>query len=277
MVCISADPGIFVGKVPDLVTGILIPVRLDVHTQNRLLSSFECGTFECIQDETTVQPTKRSRFTQHFIEFASDISLLTENWTEEEINSGRRIVKFVKLSDGVYDVSAHPCSDYSYDDIAVSCIYFKELDGYYITSVDIVYLMEALLDKSFSTEDRNRIRRNLERLKPVNCSKAVHNGSFWQIMSYEEPRPRNIEKDIKVFEWKKLQNALVKVLDKFGDVKIATKTQPEYSPCISDLFPTPDSLDQSPIADKAGSIFEADSFKLLSGDLLFKSMPPEFL
>ncbi len=47
-------------------------------------------------------------------------------------------------------------------DVIVSCMFWAEKNEYFITSVDMVYLLEKLMVAEFNQEDKNRIRRNLE-------------------------------------------------------------------------------------------------------------------
>lgn len=90
------------------------------------------------------------------------------------------------------------------------------LDDCYITSVDIIYLLEAIVGNRFSVEEKNRIRRNLEGFKPMTVSKSKSNSGFFSlIMGFPHPRPRNIEKDVKVFSWKLLKKALEKIVGKY--------------------------------------------------------------
>lgn len=103
------------------------------------------------------------------------------------------------------------------DSILVSCIYWLEGDQFVITSVDLVYLIEELIQKQLSVDDKNRVRRNLEGYRPhlVSKSKPECFRFFRMLMAYDEPRPRNIEKDIKVFQWSIVPIALNKMAEKF--------------------------------------------------------------
>ncbi|KAI8590619.1 hypothetical protein BDZ88DRAFT_414299 [Geranomyces variabilis] len=71
---------------------------------------------------------------------------------------------------------------------------------------------------SLDVPQKNRIRRNLESLGPTTISKKPDTNAFFaQIMSYTDPKPRNIEKDVKVFPWALLKPALEKILFKMTD------------------------------------------------------------
>ena len=87
-----------------------------------------------------------------------------------------------------------------------------------MTSVDAIYLLEALVGGRFSVEEKNRIRRNLERCKPDTMSKTKDETRdfFSLIMGFPKPKPRNIEKDVKVFRWSDLPGALAKSISKYS-------------------------------------------------------------
>ncbi|CAN9145085.1 unnamed protein product [Alternaria alternata] len=101
--------------------------------------------------------------------------------------------------------------------ICVSCIWWEEKDECFITSVDTIYLLEQLVNVRFTVEEKNRIRRNLEGFRPLTVSKARPDseGFFKVIMGFPHPKPRNIEKDVKVFPWKILAHALKKIISKY--------------------------------------------------------------
>jgi hypothetical protein len=77
--------------------------------------------------------------------------------------------------------------------------------------------LEALVGTRFTVEEKNRIRRNLEGFRPITVSKAKagSEGFFKLIMSFPNPKPRNIEKDVKVFPWEILGPALQKIIGKY--------------------------------------------------------------
>jgi len=83
--------------------------------------------------------------------------------------------------------------------------------------VDIIFLLECLIGQDFDIEEKNRIRRNLEGFRPKTVSKNRADSSdfFSQIMNFPPPKPRNIEKDLKVFEWNILPQALDKIISRY--------------------------------------------------------------
>ncbi|ODV77017.1 uncharacterized protein CANTADRAFT_56973, partial [Suhomyces tanzawaensis NRRL Y-17324] len=146
---------------------------------------------------------------------------MTENWTLEEKENQRRLVKFkfIRLSPAEYFVQFDPIKKEQYDHTSpiISCIFWKEKDLHIVTSVDIILILEYLVQESFSIEEKNRIRRNLQSLKPQTISRTNKQfGRFFKLlMSMEDPRPRNIEQDLKVFRWSDLFKAINKVISKY--------------------------------------------------------------
>lgn len=158
------------------------------------------------------------------------LETMCSGWSDEELCQGRRLVKFYKLQQGRdLLVSCEPLmqEDYQESDTVISCIYRRESQEFFATSVDIIYLLEKLTNDEFPVEEKNRIRRNLEGLRPVTVSKHKHGFErfFQSIMKFPEPRPRNIEKDLKVFSWHLLGQALAKILSKYTIVGPSPKTR----------------------------------------------------
>ncbi|CAO3625260.1 unnamed protein product [Cunninghamella echinulata] len=99
----------------------------------------------------------------------------------------------------------------------ISCIYWDEKNEFYVTSVDCIHLLEDLMNVRFTVEEKNRVRRNLEGFRPLTVSKCkAESADFFKlIMSFPNPKPRNIEKDVKVFPWRTLPYALKKIVTKY--------------------------------------------------------------
>lgn len=150
-----------------------------------------------------------------------DLDTMTKNWITDEWKHGRRIVQFGREQERT-SINCHfqPISQEEAlfnSGIVVSCIYWEEKNNFFITSVDCIYLLEALVDIRFGVGEKNRIRRNLEGFRPMTISKSKAESSdfFKLIMGFPKPKPRNIEKDIKVFPWKILPYALKKIITKY--------------------------------------------------------------
>ncbi|KAJ8077058.1 hypothetical protein PM082_001481 [Marasmius tenuissimus] len=143
------------------------------------------------------------------------------NWDQAEMRAGRRLVRLTKRQNGrETEIDWDPVAQEDYHDSAcvISCIFRDETDAFYVTSVDVIYLLERLTDSEFPVEEKNRVRRNLEVLRPTTVSKhkAGFERFFQRIMEFPDPKPRNIEKDLKVFEWRLLGEALQKIFKKYS-------------------------------------------------------------
>ncbi|KAI9268742.1 hypothetical protein BY458DRAFT_436851 [Sporodiniella umbellata] len=148
---------------------------------------------------------------------------MIQDWTEQEQSVGRRLVQFWKIQQGTQSVTVR-CNVYRAKqagettiDFVLSCIYWESKGEPYLTSVDCLCLMEFLIGVVFTDQERNRIRRNLQKFRPDTISQhwpwtAPY---FRQIMRYTQPKPRNREKAIKVFRWVDLVPILDSILHRF--------------------------------------------------------------
>jgi hypothetical protein len=149
-----------------------------------------------------------------------DLDKMSDGWSKEEIEGKRRLVEFQRSQHGsTITTSFAPTTLEARQGrgICVSCIWWEEKDECFITSVDTIYLLEQLVNVRFTVEEKNRIRRNLEGFHPLTVSKARPDSDafFKVIMGFPHPKPRNIEKDVKVFSWKILAHALKKIISKY--------------------------------------------------------------
>jgi hypothetical protein len=149
-----------------------------------------------------------------------DIQSMIHNWTADEMQRMRRLVlmswtqQYNHLSVSFQPL---PARDYIPGMPVLSCIYCKEVDRHFVTSVDVISLLEQLVRARFPVQEKNRIRRNLQSLKPLTVSKSspkLHN-FFELIMDYDSPKPRHVEKDVKVLFWSSVEAAIAKVLSKY--------------------------------------------------------------
>jgi hypothetical protein len=149
-----------------------------------------------------------------------DLDKMGDNWSQEESDSKRRLVEFQRSQHGSTITTTFAPTTIEArkgQGICVSCIWWEEKNECYITSVDTIYLLEQLVNVRFTVEEKNRIRRNLEGFHPLTVSKARADSErfFKVIMGFPNPKPRNIEKDVKVFPWKILAHALKKIISKY--------------------------------------------------------------
>ncbi|KAF3041976.1 hypothetical protein E8E12_009590 [Didymella heteroderae] len=159
--------------------------------------------------------------TKAVLKIEGDLDKMSEDWSQEEVEAKRRLVQFERSQQGsTISTTFAPVAPEARParSICVSCIWWEEKDDYFITSVDTIYLLEQLVNVRFTVEEKNRIRRNLEGFRPLTVSKAKADSEefFKVIMGFPAPKPRNIEKDVKVFPWKILSHALKKIISKYS-------------------------------------------------------------
>lgn len=155
------------------------------------------------------------------LKIEGDLNGMTENWSPVEKEAKRRLVQFRRSQAGnviTTSFEAVTLEDRIPNSICVSCIKWAEKGNEcYVTSVDTISLLESLVAVRFTVEEKNRIRRNLEGFRPATVSKVKQDSEefFKLIMGFPNPKPRNIEKDVKVFPWRILATALKKIISKY--------------------------------------------------------------
>ncbi|KAI1453841.1 hypothetical protein F4805DRAFT_355129 [Annulohypoxylon moriforme] len=205
--------------------------------------------------------------TKAILEINGDLESMASGWTQEEWENRRRIVMFSKKQRGsTLTTSFKPvaANERPPNSICISCIYWAEKEECYVTSVDTISLLEQLVAAPgrFTVEEKNRIRRNLEGFRPLTVSKAKTDSEefFKVIMGFPAPKPRNIEKDVKVFPWKILGSALKKIISKYSASPSSTLPPgqgqalltpvsstspslygPPHTPTVTESYPHPDS------------------------------------
>ena len=155
------------------------------------------------------------------LKLKGDLESMKEDWSVDEKEARRRLVVFDREQSGSTinaTFKGVAPQERQASSICISCIWWKEKNEFYVTSVDTIYLLESLVGVRFTVEEKNRIRRNLEGFRPMTVSKARSDSEdfFKTIMGFPHPKPRNIEKDVKVFPWKILGTALKKIISKYS-------------------------------------------------------------
>ncbi|KAG7424513.1 Krueppel-like factor 11 [Fusarium oxysporum f. sp. raphani] len=188
---------------------------------------------------------------QAVLEISGKLESMAENWTSEEWANRRRIVLFHKTQRGsTVKATCQPVSikERQINSICISCIWWAEKGGCYVTSVDALNLLEQLIaaPNRFSVEEKNRIRRNLEGFHPQTVYKTKPDSQefFKIIMGFPNPKPLSIEKDIKVFPWKILDSALKNIFDKYTVFSGRTAAAPDAESGQQE-FTTPGSNDNA--------------------------------
>nr|POE94664.1 hypothetical protein CFP56_16901 [Quercus suber] len=175
------------------------------------------------------------------LKIEGDLNSMSDKWTATELNARRRLVQFRRVQTGsVISATFEPVTLESRlpNSICVSCIYWAEKKACYVTSVDTISLLESLVAVRFTVEEKNRIRRNLEGFRPATVSKAKPDSEdfFKLIMGFPNPKPRNIEKDVKSASYSSTAGMLhtpvasTSAYTTFGDRSQSTGTSPRSGP-----------------------------------------------
>jgi hypothetical protein len=150
------------------------------------------------------------------------MNTMAKGWMAEEWTAKRRLVKVWRRQDNNSIFLAFAAMSQTQwanekDCVVVSCMFREDKNSCWITSVDMLYLLEAVIGQRFTVEEKNRIRRNLEGFRPqtVSKNKPASDAFFRTIMSYPNPKPRNIEKDVKVFPWEAVSGSIKKIISKY--------------------------------------------------------------
>ncbi|KAM9895505.1 hypothetical protein OXX79_008042, partial [Metschnikowia pulcherrima] len=166
-----------------------------------------------------------------------------ENWSAQELEHERRLVSLKVTRENFttfnikFETVAPDCVDKNSKDLVISCIRWAEKDFMVVTSVDILLVLESLVGEPFPVEEKSRIRRNLQFLKPSTVARSTSGRLFNSLMAMENPRPRNIEKDVKVFKWSNFFDALNKVLSKYSANPAVVSLEPRTAPSANPIEP----------------------------------------
>jgi hypothetical protein len=182
------------------------------------------GHTQAFNPYTLYSPDSKAR-----LHLDGNLDGVAKDWSEKELEVRRKIIVFNREQKGndIYaDFKVVSQEEWKNHPRSVSCIWWAEKKEAYVTSVDTILLLEGLVAARFTVEEKNRIRRNLEGFKPDTVSKAKPETEefFKVIMGFPNPKPRNIEKDVKVFPWKVLSIALQKIISKYSASYASTQS-----------------------------------------------------
>jgi hypothetical protein len=168
----------------------------------------------------TFNPYAQYPDTKANLNILGDLGTMCDGWTNQEKSNKRRLVEFQRAQSSstiTATFKAVSADERSATGTVISCIWWARKRAHYVTSVDTIGLLEGLVAVKFTVEEKNRIRRNLEGFKPYTVSKNKDESDdiFRLIMGFGAPKPRNIEKDIKIFPWSILNSALKKIISKY--------------------------------------------------------------
>ncbi|KAL9008346.1 MAG: hypothetical protein Q9173_006519 [Seirophora scorigena] len=167
-----------------------------------------------------------------------DPESMARHWTPAEQASKRRLVQFWRTQTGTsVNTGFEPvvAEERSPNTLCVSCIWWEERAECFLTSVDTLRLLALVAGNDLDTNEHNRIRRNVENMHPTTIGKPgkpKREGEeeeeeeeiedlfeiekfFELVMGFNNPRPRHINKRLKVFPWRLLGPMLMKIMGKY--------------------------------------------------------------
>ncbi|OKL61298.1 hypothetical protein UA08_03216 [Talaromyces atroroseus] len=215
------SPSVSVTDLSSGNTSAATPMTISSQPQNPTL--IRTSTLQQSQSLSPSQPFNPYAMypTKAVLNLNGDLDSMATGWSPQEKAAKRRLVQFTRSQNGsaiLADFKPISPEERTPNSICISCIFWDGKDECFVTSVDTIYLLESLVAVRFTVEEKNRIRRNLEGFRPltVSKSKADSEDFFKVIMGFPAPKPRNIEKDVKVFPWKILSLALKKIIGKYS-------------------------------------------------------------
>jgi hypothetical protein len=166
-------------------------------------------------------PTAIAAPLTNFVQLVTHTNMMIVNWSPSETSACRRLVRFlVERIDAAHrrvSCTAIPPAEYVANaDMpdTFSCVARPD-GGHIITSVDLVGLAGLLYGDKPEVDERNRLRRHLERLKPKTIGKTRDTkGLYNLIASFDKPRALSITKEVKVFNWELMPYAIEYIMAK---------------------------------------------------------------
>ncbi|KAF5857334.1 hypothetical protein ETB97_005949 [Aspergillus alliaceus] len=161
------------------------------------------------------------------------IPIMAVGWTKEETAGRRRIVRFLSLDRGIDHIHICMLPVAVYQDmpgsVCVSCIYWPALDECFITSADVLHLLQYFLQRNIPHPERSRIRQILARFLPRLISRFDTESCQFarMVRGFKNPRALAIRKDAKIFRWRDLELALITVLNRYA-------VEARFSVCMGD-------------------------------------------
>ena len=155
------------------------------------------------------------------LDFEAEPADLGKNLSDDEKRRRRRLIKFFcERKENTIHISPTPIredhpEEHKPPGVIISCIWREDVRETCFTSCDLIRLLEYLVQDHFHADERSRVRRNVEHLRPITVSKTRMSKLFSTIMNLPSPKPRNIEKDVKIFKWERLVESLNSAISKY--------------------------------------------------------------
>ena len=151
---------------------------------------------------------------------AGDWEDITCNWSPAELQASRRLVSPVRRASAniltANFLTVPPEERLRSTRIScISCIWWKEKKGYYVTCADIIALLKMLLVRSFTSDQAQRIRKMLITLGAHTISGELTTERFHGlVMGLSWPQARRVYGKTSVLAWSDLIRALTFLFDK---------------------------------------------------------------
>ncbi|KAK6212491.1 hypothetical protein LQW54_005265 [Pestalotiopsis sp. IQ-011] len=144
---------------------------------------------------------------------------MADRWTPAELDARRRVVVFAHRPEQALQIlSFRPLAagEDPGNSLCASCVYWAERGDWFLTSVDVMALLEGSLaaPMRFCVDEKNQLREILVSFQPVavKCSDPDTETFFRFIMAFPDLKPRNTEREVKVFRWSVLERMLQSII-----------------------------------------------------------------
>jgi hypothetical protein len=135
-----------------------------------------------------------------------DLNRMAKSWTDSEKKSRRRIVQFWRQQkDSLVESRFHHIQERAIplNSMCISCIWSEDYEEYFVTLVEVLYLVEFFLSMQFTWEEKNTLRGRLSSpdLLTVSWDNRDTRGLYEQIMEYTIIKPVEFHSKFQVLRW----------------------------------------------------------------------------
>jgi hypothetical protein len=135
-----------------------------------------------------------------------DLNRMAKSWTDSEKKSRRRIVQFWRQQkDTLVESRFHHIQERAIplNSMCISCIWSEDYEEYFVTLVEVLYLVEFFLSMQFTWEEKKTLRGRLSSpdLLTVSWGNRDTRGLYEQIMEYTIIKPVEFHSKFQVLRW----------------------------------------------------------------------------
>ena len=171
---------------------------------------------------------------------------MVEDWSEAEFAAKRRLVQF-RRSQNNSTITVNfksVTSEYrQLHSICISCLWWDSKQEFFVTSKDVILLLEFLAALRFTVRAKCKIKCDLKEFHPLTVYKdKIDSKDFFKlILGFQSPKPHYVLCNFKVFSWKILAHALKKILQ--SPMVTGTPSIETHAPTMSPIIQAPSSSD----------------------------------